>query len=119
MEAARGQMQRVRGLFEQLEARLVRFGDLIEQSAAGIRVGPHRLDTQRAETLELPPARRDDPSSYVGAALPRCGQRKIGSGHRRHLDLYVDAVEQRARNPRLVLRRTAWSAPTGLARTTA
>ena len=56
-------------------------------------------------------ARARDARRDFAAALGRRRQDQVGGGHRRHLDVQVDAVEQRAGQPRLVLGGAARLAP--------
>src|SRR3546814_16869542 len=58
-------------------------------------------------------ARRRDARCDLGAALGRRREDEVGGAHRLHLDMEVDAVEQRPRQLRLIIggaaRRTAAS----------
>ena len=56
-------------------------------------------------------ARARDARRDLAAAFRRRRQDEIGGGHGRHLDVQIDAVEQRARQPRLVVRGAARVGP--------
>jgi len=59
------------------------------QADRGVALGLHGAGVcQRAAILGFPPPRRQD---------------EIGGGHRRHLDMQVDAIDERAREPPLIL----------------
>ena len=57
----------------------------------------------RGIARHLPLAGERDALGDFAAAFGRRRQDEIGGGHRRHFDMQVDAVDQRARNARLVI----------------
>ena len=72
----------------------------------------------RGITGSLAFARQRDALGDSAAAFGRRRQNEIGRGHCRHLDMRVDAIEQRPGKPRLVLGGAAGvgAAPAGEAR---
>ena len=57
----------------------------------------------RRIALGLDRARRARPVRRPRAAFRRRRQDQVGGGNRRHLDMEVDTVEQRAGQPRLIV----------------
>jgi len=52
-------------------------------------------------------SRARDAGGDLAAPLRRRRQDQVGGGHRRHVDMQVDAVEQRSRQPVLIIGDTA------------
>ena len=59
--------------------------------------------SDRGVARGLPLAGERDALGNFAAAFGRRRQDEIGGGHRRHFDMQVDAVDQRAGNPRLIV----------------
>ena len=97
---ARRQAHRRRCVGEQLAARLVGRGDLVEKLAVGFGVGPHARAVV-AVRLDLPS--RGDSARDLGASLRRRRKGEVRGGDSGNLDMKIDAVEQRARDPRLII----------------
>ena len=103
-------------LAQQGDACFVRHGDFFQQPPRAFGIGAHALGAERRKSRALFLARGGDAGAHLGAALARRRQHEIGGGDGRHLDLQVDAVEQRPRDARLVVVGAAWSALAGLSR---
>ena len=81
--------------------------DLIEELAVGLGVGADAaLRGECCEALHLTRARLGDARGDIGAPLRRRRQGEIGGFHGGHVDMEVDAVEERAGDLRLVILRT-------------
>ena len=82
--------------FEQLPRHLIQRAELAQHSGVhhGVRMHARHL----TETLRLDLPRPNHPLADRGARLRRPHLRNLPDSHRRHLDLQVDAVQQRARN---------------------
>ena len=109
--AARRKPEPLGRLGQQLAAVGVGRRDLVEQLAVGLGVGADALGSRsarrwssRARARRAPPPRR---------ALARRRQRQVGGRHRRHVDMQVDAVEQRPGDARLVVLGAFGRAPAG------
>ena len=105
--AARGQVHALGRAQQQLAAAGVGRRDLVEQLALDLGVGAQLGARRAGEALGLELARAGDPGGDPGARLAGRRRAHLGGGERRHLDVQVDAVEQRARDPRLVVARAA------------
>ena len=100
--AAGGKAHGVGRLAQQREPSRVGLDDRLQDGAAGLRVGSHR-EPERTVTLRLDGAGARNPRSHFGAAFGRRRQDQVGGGDGRHINVQVDAVKQRARQPRLIV----------------
>ena len=105
MIAPRGEPHRIGRVTDQRERRGVELHHLVEQRALRGRVGAHvrarRECCVALSGLHRPRARHA--GRDLAAALGGRRQDQVGGADRRHLDVQVDAVEQRAGEPRLIL----------------
>ena len=99
---ARRQLRRLRRLTEQRAGFRVHADDFIQALDWTIGVGPHASQTQGliASSLDLASVRH--PGANLGAAFGRRRHDQFSRADRRHLDLHVDPVKQRARDAGLV-----------------
>ena len=101
---------------QQRAPRVVGSGDILEQASVAIGIGARSRMLQRGEALGLDRPRRGDAGANLGASFRRRRQHEVGGGDRRHLDLQIDAVEQRAGDARLVALGAAAPRAAGIAR---
>ncbi len=62
----------------------------------GVRIGAQLRQTDRCVALRLDRAGARDARRDLAASFRRRRQDEIGGGHRRYLDVQVDAVNERA-----------------------
>jgi hypothetical protein len=110
VEAASREAHRFGGLREEAAAGLVGRRHGVEQFAVGLGVG---ADPMRGVAIGLNLARHPHPPAHFGRAFGRRRQDEVGGGDAGHLDMEVDAVEQRPRNLRLVIGGAARGAGAG------
>jgi hypothetical protein len=67
--------------------------DFFQRRPMRLRIGAHVCQPERGVTLDLDVARAPHAGGDLAAAFARRRQNQIGGGHRRHLDVQVDAVE--------------------------
>ena len=79
------------------------FADLFQHRTLRLRVGADAVETERGVALGLDVARACDARRDLAAALGRRRQDQIGGGHRRHVDMQIDAVEQRTGEAVLII----------------
>ena len=104
MIAARGQPHGVGGVAQQREARRCRAARRLPAAArcaAALVRDPRQAE--RRVALGLDRAGPRDARRDLAAAFGRRRQDQVGGGDGRHLDVQIDAVEQRPRQPALVV----------------
>ena len=100
MEPARRQSHRRCCISEKLASRIIRRRDAIQQVAVGLGIRTH---TRTIVPVCLQLARGGHPARDCGAAFGWWRKREIGRGHALHINMQIDAVEQRARSSRLII----------------
>ena len=93
--AACAQAERVGGLAQKRAPGVVGRGDILEQAPVAIGIGARTRMLQRGEALGLDGAGRSDTGANLGASFGGGRQHEVCGADRRHLDLQIDAVEQR------------------------
>ena len=101
-------MEAVGRLQQQALALGIGRGQLVEQLPVQFGIGADAAVLRQPRIARpLPRARRRDPRRHLGRAFRRRRQREVGGPHRRHVDVQIDAVEERPRDARLILLRAA------------
>src|ERR1700691_5857010 len=95
----RAQREAVDRELEQALARRLDLAMLAQLARAHLRVAEKR---RLAEALDLQAARAVDPRADRRRALALVAIGQLLVAHRRHLDMDIDSIEQRSRNPRAV-----------------
>ena len=110
METARGKPHSRSSIGKELTAGFVRRGRSLEHLAIrlGVRPDPRPVIAVR---LDAPGA--SDPLGHFAAALRRRRKGQVGRGDGLDVDVQVDAIEERTRNARLVIRGAARCAAAG------
>ena len=103
MIAAGGKTHRLGRVPQKLEARGVQRRDVVEDFAVRLRIDPQVRLAERRETLGLYFSRGGDAGGDFAASFRGRRQHEIGGVDRGHLDVEIDAVEQRPREPRLIV----------------
>ena len=91
------------GVAQERKPARVRPCHLFEQRTLRGRVGAHLRQADRGVALGLHRAGARDARGHLAASFRRRRQDEIGGGHRRHLDVEVDTVDEGARQPPLIL----------------
>ena len=107
MKAASGQPHCRRRIGEQLASRIVGGCNFLQNLAIRLRI---RSNARAVVAIGLQLTGGRNPASNLGAALGRWRKREIGGRNALHFDVKVDAVEQRTRNPCLIVRGAPGSA---------
>ena len=94
--AARRKPHRVGGVADQRKPGIVELRDFLERGSMRLRVGADAGETQRGVACGLRITRPRHARRHLAAAFRRGRQDQVGGGHRRHLDMQVNAVDQRA-----------------------
>src|SRR5271154_6672534 len=103
MIAAGGKMHCLSCLAQKLEACGVKRRNVIENLAERLRIDPEARLSERRETLDLYFSRGGDAGADLAASFRGRRQHEIGRVDGGHLDVQIDAVEQRPRKPRLIV----------------
>jgi integrase len=90
------------GVAQKRKPARVRPRHLFEQRAVRACVGAHLRQADCGVALRLHRAGARDARRHLAASFRRRRQDEIGGGHRAHLDVQVDAIDERARQPALV-----------------
>ena len=103
MEAACRKIEPFRSLAQQSHAGDIRPRGLFDDRTRRRRIGEDMWQAERSITLDLNVPRRRDARRDFGRSLSRRRQEQVRSIDCRYLDHEIDAVEQRPREPRLIL----------------
>jgi hypothetical protein len=103
METAGREIETLGGLAQQSETCGVGPRGVFDDRARCRGIGCDAGKPQFGVAFRLAPPRGCDAQRNFGRSFGRCRQHQIGGAHCRDLDRHIDAIEQRAREPRLIL----------------
>jgi hypothetical protein len=116
MKSTRGQPKCCGRLAQQTQSSVIRHRNLLQQLPRAIGVGAHahRCRAERREPRPLDAAGPRHAQRNLSTSLARRRQYQVRRRDLSNLDLQVDAVEERPRQPRLIVGGAAWAALAGL-----